>query len=397
MSVNETASLDEIQSAEASEPIHTATPHEQYMASMVSTMQNGIEKTNALISRLVESIEGNSISCSQHAPKRALEIEPVEDGDESATKRAKRAPKSGQQSNENDHNVNTQNAINDDVLSLFGGSEGEYDHDGGEGEAEISDLDNEDDLLSSISQDLFETTDKGPAISEKLAKITDKNFIVELEPGKLKNILQKHPRPQNCEQLYVPKVNPEIWYKMPGYTRKKDIKLANLQDTLQTSVSAIMSSLNDIMQSHEMKRQTDLKMVVSKLVDATALIGHVSKELSFKRRDSIKPFLHNDFKQACSRDNKVESLLFGTDLPATAQKIKNTSKVMQSVTVSNNRFNNNNVHRFNTNNGSSSQYNSGNTQSHSQPRFLSQRGRKPYPPRRPAPYITQYKKKFQKN
>ncbi|CAB4038394.1 Hypothetical predicted protein, partial [Paramuricea clavata] len=311
MSVNETVPLDEIQSVEASEPVHIATTHEKYMASMVSSMQNGIEKTNELILRLVKSIEGNSASCSQQAPKRALEIEPDEDRNESATKRAKRP-------------------------------QTEYDYDGGEGEVDNSGSGNEDDLLNAISQDLFETADKGPAINEKLAQITDKNFIVELEPGKLKNILQKHQRPQNCEQLYVPRVNPEIWSKIPGHTRKKDIKLANLQDTLQTSVSAITSSLNDIMQSHEMHEQADLKMVASKLIDATALIGHVSKELSFKRRESIRPFLHNDFKQACSRDNKVESLLFGTDLAATAQKIKNTSKVMQSVTTPNNRFHNNN-------------------------------------------------------
>jgi hypothetical protein len=397
MSVNETVLLDEIQSVEASEPVHIATTHEKYMASMVSSMQNGIEKTNELILRLVKSIEGNSASCSQQAPKRALEIEPDEDGNESATKSAKRAPKSGQQSSGNDHdNVNTQNVINDDVLSLFA-SEAEYDHDGGEGEVNNSGSGNEDDLLSAILQDLFDTADKGRAINEKLTQITDKNFIVELEPGKLKNILQKHQRPQNCEQLYAPRVNPEIWSKMPGHTRKKDIKLANLQDTLQTSVSAITSSLNDIMQSHEMQEQADLKMVASKLIDATALIGHVSKELSFKHRESIRPFLHNDFKQACARDNKVESLLFGTDLAATAQKIKNTSKVMQSVTTPNTCFNNNNGNRFHNNIGSYSQYNSGNTQSHSQPRFLSQRGRKPYPPRRPAPYQNQYKMKFQKN
>ena len=78
---------------------------------------------------------------------------------------------------------------------------------------------------------------------------------------------------------------------MPGHAKKKDIKLANLQDTLQTSVSAIMSSLDS-------GEQTSLKMVAPNLVDATALIGHVSKELSFKCRESIRPFLHQDFKQA---------------------------------------------------------------------------------------------------
>jgi hypothetical protein len=65
MSVNETVPLDEIQSVEASEPVHIARTHEKYMASMVSSMQNGIEKTNELILKLVKSIEGNSASCSQ--------------------------------------------------------------------------------------------------------------------------------------------------------------------------------------------------------------------------------------------------------------------------------------------------------------------------------------------
>ena len=69
---------------------------------------------------------------------KSLEIEPDEDGNESATKREKRAPKSGQQSSGNDHDdINTQNVINSDVLSLFG-FEAEYDHDGGEGEVENS-------------------------------------------------------------------------------------------------------------------------------------------------------------------------------------------------------------------------------------------------------------------
>ena len=121
-----------------------------------------------------------------------------------------------------------------------------------------------------------------------------------------------------------------------------------------------MSSLNDIMQSHEMKRPTDLKLVASRLIDASALIGHVFKELSFKRRESIRPFLHNDFKEACSRNNKVESLLLGTDLAGKAQQIKNASKVMQNVTAPD---------RFNNNGSPHSQYASGNTQNHSQRRF----------------------------
>ena len=39
------------------------------------------------------------------------------------------------------------------------------------------------------------------------------------------------------------KVNPEIWYKMPGHAKKKDIKLANLQDYGGLSLSFVFSTI----------------------------------------------------------------------------------------------------------------------------------------------------------
>ena len=61
-------------------------------------------------------------------------------------------------------------------------------------------------------------------------------------------------------------------------------------------------------------------------------MGHVSKELSFKRRDALKPFLQKDFKQACSRTNKVEHMLFGNDLAAKVLQFCNANRVVQVVT-----------------------------------------------------------------
>ena len=174
----------------------------------------------------------------------------------------------------------------------------------------------------------------------------------------------KYKRPQNCERLYIPKVNPEIWAKLPNHAKKRDIKFANLQDTLITSISAITSSLNDILGNKDSK-QTSSKQIASKLIDATALVGHVTKEISYKRRDQIKPFLHKDFKQACSRSNEVDKLLFGSDLATKLQQYKQASKVMQPTSTTNQLPQNN------------TRYNSYNIQ---RP-FLSQLGRRQYPPR----------------
>ena len=129
---------------------------------------------------------------------------------------------------------------------------------------------------------------------------------------------------------------------------KRDIKLANLQDTLMTSMSAITSSLNDLLGNQNAKVHISPRSIASKLIDATALIGHVTKELSFKRRDQIKPFLHNDCKQACSQSNEVDTLLFGSDLAGKVQQLKQASKVVQTITPTE-RFTTNNS-RFQPNN-----------------------------------------------
>ncbi|CAB3992379.1 interferon-inducible GTPase 5-like, partial [Paramuricea clavata] len=65
---------------------------------------------------------------------------------------------------------------------------------------------------------------------------------------------------------------------------------------------------------------------MSNLIDCIALIGHVHKELSFKRRDQIRPSLTNEFKPACSRNNKIEKSLSGDDLSKVLQDLRATSK-----------------------------------------------------------------------
>ncbi len=51
------------------------------------------------------------------------------------------------------------------------------------------------------------------------------------------------------------------------------------------------------------------------MIDSIVLIGHVNKEVTFKRRDALRRNLSNDFKQACSRTVQPTTFLFGDDLP----------------------------------------------------------------------------------
>ena len=95
--------------------------------------------------------------------------------------------------------------------------------------------------------------------------------------------------------------------------------------------SAISVTVDDLL-CHRKKASPDYKRLIPRLTDSVALIGHVHKELSFKRRDAMRPFLNQEFKQACSRTLKPGKRLFGEYLPKTLQELKTTNKIMHKIT-----------------------------------------------------------------
>ena len=96
-----------------------------------------------------------------------------------------------------------------------------------------------------------------------------------------------------------------------------------------------MVTVNDLLSHRVKKTSPDYKTRIPRLTDSVAFIGHVHKELSFKQRDVIRPYLNQEFKQACSRTVKPGKLLFGVDLPKRLQELKTTNKLMTSITPDN--------------------------------------------------------------
>ena len=110
-----------------------------------------------------------------------------------------------------------------------------------------------------------------------------------------------------------------------------------LQNTLIKVCIPIVVTVEDLLSNREKKTSPNYRSLIPKLTDSVALLGHVNKELSFKRRDAIRPYLNQEFKQACSRTLKPEKLLFGEDLPKTLQELKTTNRLMSEVTPRKNR------------------------------------------------------------
>jgi hypothetical protein len=69
-------------------------------------------------------------------------------------------------------------------------------------------------LLTKIGESLCPTEGHGPQVIEKLSQLVNTKFVMDLDLEKKKQLFEKYKTPKNCEALYVPRVNPEIWGKI---------------------------------------------------------------------------------------------------------------------------------------------------------------------------------------
>ena len=72
------------------------------------------------------------------------------------------------------------------------------------------------------------------------------------------------------------------------------------------------------------------KVVATHLVDVITLLGSISKELSYRRKEARRPCLTCDFRYACNHSTKVEQFLSGNDISKTMQEIKIMDKIVQN-------------------------------------------------------------------
>ncbi len=138
------------------------------------------------------------------------------------------------------------------------------------------------------------------------------------------------------------------------------------------------------------------KESIKDLIDSFAVLSHVNKQLSYKRRDAFRRLLNNNFKDACSHSSKIGKTLFGEDINKTIQNIASTNKVMTNKSY---KPKYNEYHKGSYSQGFSC----------SRSNFLSNKGGTAYPPRNNQTYArnqsqnqgqahTQsYRKKYFKN
>ena len=198
----------------------------------------------------------------------------------------------------------------------------------------------EDALLNETAQDFESDEQTDPKVAQKLADIVNRGWGSKLKEAKLKEKLAKYNPPDNCEKLTVPKVNPEIWNKLKHGTRRADLRLANMQKVLVKVGSAVAKSTDTLLAIRSNPEKTSAAALTEKLgelvthnADALALLGHVNIELSYRRRDAIKPNLNNEYSSLCGSQVPITGLLLGNELQSQLNNIKATNKIGHTTTA----------------------------------------------------------------
>ncbi|KAK3745292.1 hypothetical protein QZH41_013949 [Actinostola sp. cb2023] len=187
-----------------------------------------------------------------------------------------------------------------------------------------------DEVLKELEAAILEDDKLGPKIRQQLADIAIKCWGKKLPQDKITGLVEKHPMPENCVDIKVPRVNTEIWQTLDPAGRKSDLRLTNMQQNLQRATSAALTMCEKVL---ALKMENDVsKSILADGIDNIALLGHVGAELSCFRREQMKPGLKHDFRPLCSKElDEPSPLLFGDDLPKRIRDAKETTRIVVTV------------------------------------------------------------------
>jgi len=88
---------------------------------------------------------------------------------------------------------------------------------------------------------------KGPKVTQQLADIANKRWDKKLAHEKITSILGKYSQPENCPQVAVTRVNPEIWTPLNASLRKAYLRMENLQQALQKAAFATVMTTDKLL------------------------------------------------------------------------------------------------------------------------------------------------------
>ncbi|XP_052085141.1 uncharacterized protein LOC127722290 [Mytilus californianus] len=163
----------------------------------------------------------------------------------------------------------------------------------------------------------------GPKISSSLSKAVNAAMSVKSNQDSIKLIEERYLRPENCENLCVPRVNKEIWTALPRQAHTVDSKMQETQRYFVKGLTPIVQLANHCCKNEPLDVDNTRKL----LSDSICLLGHGFLSLTQRRRSALRPYLNDKFKPICNSDVPVDSSLFGADCMKQMKELGDYTKI----------------------------------------------------------------------
>ena len=171
----------------------------------------------------------------------------------------------------------------------------------------------------------------GPAIRDPLATYATTCVTKRIERDHLKALKQKAKRPANCPNVVVPQVNPAIWRELDRFSKVRDV---HMQSTQELSVQSLQLALamKERLSSSEESKVEDVGSMCARLI---TYLGNASLEMSFRRRELLKPSINRRYHSLCGPSTKVGVYLFGDRMEEDMREIAEAAKVSRGIVAAN--------------------------------------------------------------
>jgi len=110
----------------------------------------------------------------------------------------------------------------------------------------------------------------------------------------MSSLLGKYDPPENCVDITVTRVNPEIWQALNSFRQKADLWFANLQQALKKATFVTLTNADKLLRVTDLSGSTKKDLLTSS-IDIVALLGHAASEISILRREQMKPALMPEY------------------------------------------------------------------------------------------------------
>ena len=171
----------------------------------------------------------------------------------------------------------------------------------------------------------------GEGVDAKVALRFQSIMKQELTRDQLESSLKHLKVPSNCQLLGVCKVNPEMWQQLSLQTKSTDAKYQHTQTLVSRSLVAYVKLAELVAKNAKELPKQFLQDCLKLTIDGAIAAAHAHKNISFDRKQSIKPNLSEDFANICNDKEPQDAFLFGNNLSEVLKASKATSNLMRSV------------------------------------------------------------------